>query len=209
MEFTQQDVEDNLGLVYTIAERMKHLLKGTFVQWDDIIGAGTLGLIWALERFDPDRGKKFSDLAGRAIKGSILNNNRSLQMDDHRALRNKADRINVSLRTKGKDGKLLLEDEISYLGDQGSWAQDVIGAVERDSFWDRVRECLDERECQVLNFLLQGFSYQEISRRSGIPANTIRHNRTKIITKAQRLRHRLGGAVVGHKDTMPGFLCSR
>jgi RNA polymerase sigma factor for flagellar operon FliA len=50
------------------------LLKGlgNFVELDDIKSAGTLGLIEAVERFDPSRNATFKTFSGLRIRGAIL-----------------------------------------------------------------------------------------------------------------------------------------
>jgi RNA polymerase sigma factor (sigma-70 family) len=61
-------VEANLGLVYTIGRT--HRGRGAALA--DLIQEGTLGLIRAVERFDPDRGVRFSSYAGWWIRRAVL-----------------------------------------------------------------------------------------------------------------------------------------
>jgi RNA polymerase sigma factor for flagellar operon FliA len=42
------------------------------VEFDELLGAGTIGLMHAIETFDPDRGLAFSTLAAPRIRGAIL-----------------------------------------------------------------------------------------------------------------------------------------
>jgi RNA polymerase sigma factor for flagellar operon FliA len=61
-------VADHLGLVHRAArEAIRH-----GVDLDDLVGAGTVGLIQAIEGFDPDRGFAFSTYAMPRIRGAIL-----------------------------------------------------------------------------------------------------------------------------------------
>jgi len=63
----QRMVESNLGLVYAIATTF----HGSGVSLDDLVQEGTIGLTRAAERFDPDRGAKFSTYAAWWIRRSI------------------------------------------------------------------------------------------------------------------------------------------
>jgi RNA polymerase sigma factor for flagellar operon FliA len=47
-------------------------------EYDDLVGHGTLGLIHAVDRFDPTRGVRFSTFATRCIQGRVLDGLRSL-----------------------------------------------------------------------------------------------------------------------------------
>jgi RNA polymerase sigma factor for flagellar operon FliA len=60
-----------LGLVYHAARELR---RGTACgpTLDDLVGAGTVGLIHAFERFDPARGLAFSTFAMPRIRGAML-----------------------------------------------------------------------------------------------------------------------------------------
>ncbi len=60
-------VEDNLGLVHAVASRF----KGRGIEYEDLFGAGCLGLVKAVNRFDKDRGACFSTYAVPLIMGEI------------------------------------------------------------------------------------------------------------------------------------------
>ena len=60
-----------LGLVHHCAREIANRV-GTAVEFDDLLGAGTLGLVQALEGFDLSRGLAFSTYAMRRIRGAIL-----------------------------------------------------------------------------------------------------------------------------------------
>ncbi len=66
---TQRDdlVTKNMGYVVTLARQYKSELLST----DDLISEGTLGIIKAAEKFDPDRGKPFVTFAAPYIRRSI------------------------------------------------------------------------------------------------------------------------------------------
>jgi len=66
-----------LPLVKFNAERLATKLPGE-VELDDLISAGTFGLLDAIEAFDPDRGIKFETYCAPRIRGAILDEIRSM-----------------------------------------------------------------------------------------------------------------------------------
>jgi RNA polymerase sporulation-specific sigma factor len=60
-------VEENLGLVHLCANRF----RGRGIEYDDLYGAGCIGLIKAASAFDTKRGVKFSTYAVPVILGEI------------------------------------------------------------------------------------------------------------------------------------------
>lgn len=65
-----------LGLVHHSAHQLARRISRD-VELDDLIGAGTLGLVQALEGFDPARGLAFSTYAMPRIRGAMLDELRS------------------------------------------------------------------------------------------------------------------------------------
>ncbi len=59
--------EENLGLVHLCANRF----RGRGIEYDDLYGAGCIGLIKAAKAFDAERGVKFSTYAVPVILGEI------------------------------------------------------------------------------------------------------------------------------------------
>ncbi len=69
--FIKQLVTSHLGLVKRIAGRIRVGLDPSLSE-DDLISAGTLGLVEAAHRFDLSRGVKFSTFAYSRIRGAIV-----------------------------------------------------------------------------------------------------------------------------------------
>lgn len=65
-----------LGLVHHSAHQLARRVSRD-IEIDDLIGAGTLGLVQALEGFDPGRGLAFSTYAMPRIRGAMLDELRS------------------------------------------------------------------------------------------------------------------------------------
>ncbi|MBI3792412.1 MAG: FliA/WhiG family RNA polymerase sigma factor [Gemmatimonadetes bacterium] len=87
-------LERHLGLVHYVAAQLARSLSDD-VNVDDLIGSGTLGLIGALEHFDPSRGLQFSTFAAPRIRGAILDDLRS-QDRVPRSVRRKAREVNAA-----------------------------------------------------------------------------------------------------------------
>jgi RNA polymerase sigma factor FliA len=82
-----------IGLVHHVAREMSRRTRA--VELDDLISAGTFGLIRALDSFDLSRGLAFSTYAVRRIRGAILDDLRSQDWAP-RAVRVKARRLQVA-----------------------------------------------------------------------------------------------------------------
>ncbi len=80
-----------LPLVKYVAGRLAIGLPPS-VEMDDLIGSGTLGLLSAVERYDPSRDNKFSTYAIARIRGSMLDELRSMDWIP-RSVRKKARQV--------------------------------------------------------------------------------------------------------------------
>jgi len=79
----QRMIEANLRLVVSIAKHYQH--RG--IPFDDLIEEGNLGLIHALEKYDPERGFRFSTYATwwirQNIERAIMNQSRTIRLPVH------------------------------------------------------------------------------------------------------------------------------
>jgi len=76
-EVRNQLIEHYLPLVRSHAERLKAKLPSV-VQVDDLTTAGVLGLMDAIEQFDPDRKVKFETFSAIRIRGAMMDELRGL-----------------------------------------------------------------------------------------------------------------------------------
>jgi RNA polymerase sigma factor for flagellar operon FliA len=83
-----QLLAEHLGLVHHVARQLSRTLAAK-ADLDEMVSAGTMGLMSALEGFDPNRGLAFSTFAAPRIRGAILD---ELRRQDHvpRSVRRKA-----------------------------------------------------------------------------------------------------------------------
>lgn len=87
-------LNEHLGLVHFVARQLSRSLSSD-ADFDELLGAGTLGLIGAMESFDVSRGLAFSTFAAPRIRGAILD---ELRRQDHasRSVRRKARQLGAA-----------------------------------------------------------------------------------------------------------------
>jgi len=78
-------IRELLPLVKRIARRLKRLAPG--FDLDDLIGDGSLGLIRAVDSYDPSRGTTLKHFARHSIAGAMLNGIRRMDPVSERARR--------------------------------------------------------------------------------------------------------------------------
>jgi RNA polymerase sigma factor for flagellar operon FliA len=125
-------LEEHLGLVHHVARQMSRTLA-VRADFDELVSAGTIGLMAALDGFDHARGLAFSTFAAPRIRGAILD---ELRKQDHvpRSIRRKTREIAQSRETLMRVlGRLPDDDELAeHLGvDRRTlwrWQADIEGA---------------------------------------------------------------------------------
>jgi RNA polymerase sigma factor FliA len=80
-----ESVRTLLPLVRTLARRLKRLVPSLDV--DDLVGDGCVGLIRAVDSFDPLRGPQLAEYARRLVIGAMLNGIRRMDPVSERARR--------------------------------------------------------------------------------------------------------------------------
>lgn len=85
-----------LGLVHHVARQIANRV-GDAVDYDDLVGAGSLGLVQAIGGFDPDRGIAFSTYATTRVRGAILDELRAADWRP-RSVRERARQIVLATR---------------------------------------------------------------------------------------------------------------
>lgn len=130
----QQAITQHLGLVQFVSRQIANASTAD-IEFDELVSAGTLGLMGALEKFDPSRGLAFSTFAAPRIRGSILDELRRL---DHvpRSVRRKARDINGAKDALATTlGRLPTDKELAThldvdLQTLWRWRGDVEGTVQ-------------------------------------------------------------------------------
>ena len=123
---------EHLGLVHHVARQMSRTLA-VKADFDELVSAGTMGLMAALESFDASRGLAFSTFAAPRIRGSILD---ELRRQDHvpRSIRRKTREIAAAreslMRVLGRapEDKEVAEHLGVDLDTLWRWQSDIEGA---------------------------------------------------------------------------------
>jgi RNA polymerase sigma factor for flagellar operon FliA len=132
-EARQQLLNEHLGLVYFVARQISTGVAKS-VEFDELVSAGSFGLINALHSFDPARGLAFSTYAAPRIRGAVLDELRR-QDSVPRSIRRKTRELNGAAEAVGrKNGQRPSEREIAEqlgidLPTLWRWQADLEGAV--------------------------------------------------------------------------------
>jgi len=111
-EIKSEDVADHLSMVRFLARRIHERLP-SHVELDELIGAGVLGLMDALRKFDSTKNVKFRSYAQFRVRGAILDSLRTLDWSP-RELRRKAREIETAIqRLTGQMGRSPGEVEVA------------------------------------------------------------------------------------------------
>jgi RNA polymerase sigma factor for flagellar operon FliA len=122
---------EHLSQVRLIARRIHERLPDS-VNLDDLVSAGVIGLISAVDNFDPALKVKLRTYAEYKIRGAILDSLRSLDWAS-RDRRRKAKRIEAAVaRAEQRLGRGASEEEIAAelelgLGEYREWLTDIRG----------------------------------------------------------------------------------
>ena len=174
-------IEHNLRLVTHIAKTYYH----PKVELLDLIQEGNLGLIEAVDRFNPEMGHRFSTFAVWWIRKRIL-----------RYLGKSEDLVRLDTPIKGEEGDALclgdtIMDEETILGGPACEGQDMQLEQEesRQQILQRIT-LLSEREKEVLMMLYgvteeRALTPQEVAERLGVLPRSVRRIRDKALRRLQ------------------------
>ena len=113
IESRNEIVEKFLPLVKKIASDVYQKIPEKSVDFEDLCSYGSIGLIEAVERYDPSINVKFQTYAMSRIRGSMLDHLRSLDWIP-RSLRKKIKEYEKAvLELKSKSGKIPTDKEIA------------------------------------------------------------------------------------------------
>lgn len=105
-------VEEHAPLIKYIAHRIAKRLPA-HIEVDDLVSSGVLGLIDAIEKFDPTRGAQFKTYAEFRIRGAIMDELRSLDWVP-RSVRQKINHLQKACRKlEHKLGRAATEEEVA------------------------------------------------------------------------------------------------
>lgn len=171
-------IEHNLRLVVYIARKFDN----TNVDLEDLVSVGTIGLIKAVNSFNPEKNIKLATYASRCIENEIL-------MHLRRIVKLKGEvSFDEPLNIDWEGNELLLSDIVGTDGD--SVFKDIETAVENDL----LREALSklkrrERQIMILRFGLNGedeCTQKEVADLLGISQSYISRLEKKIVSRLKK-----------------------
>ena len=111
-ELQEKIIIEYAPLVKLVAGRLSMYL-GYNVEYDDLVGYGTFGLIDAVDKFDYAKGVKFETYASLRIRGAILDQIRKMDWIP-RSIRQKQRRIDMAYQSlEQKYGRMASDEEIA------------------------------------------------------------------------------------------------
>ena len=171
-------IQRNLRLVVYIARKFDN----TGVDNDDLVSIGTIGLIKAINSFNPDKNIKLATYASRCIENEIL-------MYLRRTARLKSEvSFDEPLNTDFEGNELLLSDVL------GTSADSVYGDIEANAEKEQLKEALKklserERKIMFLRFGLGGgeeMTQKDVADLLGISQSYISRLEKKIILRLKK-----------------------
>lgn len=111
-ELREKIILEYVGLVKVVAGRLSIYL-GYHVEYDDLVGYGTFGLIDAIDKYDFNKGVKFETYASLRIRGAILDHIRRMDWIP-RTLRQKQRQLDAAYaKIEGMTGRLATDEELA------------------------------------------------------------------------------------------------
>lgn len=188
VQYTEDDVTNNMGLVFNTAKRMKHLTKRPTTDFEDLVSDGVLGLIHALDRFDPNKGFKFSTYAVRCIMGYMLRGHRIVNQETWKALQSKYEVPcnTISMYAPSFDGSRDEMREVMGVDDCSKSAQTMFDTVNNRSVWESLLPILTTRQRQMVVLSMQDLTQVQIAEQLGVTRQCVSQTIQLAISRAKR-----------------------
>ncbi len=159
-ELREKIIIEYVGLVKVVAGKLSVYL-GNNVEYDDLVGYGTFGLIDAIDKFDATKGAKFETYASLRIRGSILDQIRKMDWIP-RSLRQKQKQLDAAYQK--------LENLNGTSPDDEDLARELGITVEELEEWQTqtqvsslvsLDECMEQGEVRVETGQSEGYESPE------------------------------------------------
>ena len=173
MEYTEEDITNNMGLVFHVAKRMRRLENSGVMEFKDLVSEGVLGLIHALDRFDESKGVKFSYYACRCISDYMLKGHRRLHLEQWKAMQSRYDVPSTKIsmyQPRFDDGEVR---EVIGMDDRGTSSRAMFDNAANKHFWNKILPQLTPRQRQVFTMIRDGFEVPEIAPLLGVTRQNV------------------------------------
>ncbi len=146
-------IEHNMRLVAHIIKKYAFTDK----EMDDLLSIGTIGLIKAVNTFNPDRGNKLSSYAAKCIDNEILMLLRSEKK------RSREVRLYEPIGTDKEGNEINLMDVIEM--DDREISEQISVKEDMKKLYEAYEKCLSEKEKKVIRFRYGLFGNDEYTQR--------------------------------------------
>jgi RNA polymerase sigma factor FliA len=185
-------IVQHLTHVHALAKRLRCHVPPC-VTLDDLIGAGTIGLIQAVDRFQPSRGLQFATYAKHRIRGAMLD---FLREEDPLS---RTERRRTRTANAAAEGALPTTISLEQLPAR-ELQREYAPRCSSTRFADRVdldhaRQCLSERENRVISLLFDlDWQSRDVARQLGVNESRVSQIRSAALAKLRaRLQDRDSG----------------
>ncbi len=169
MKCAEQDILDNMGLVLWVAKILRGRLVNHLFGWDDLVSEGTLGLMKALDRFDPEQGWKFSAYGVPMIKGAMYRGAQNANKQHWNARARGEKVVTISMHRDDE-----ISEEILGMDDNGNSAAKSFALAESTTVLRRLKKSLTPRQYDVAELTIRdGLNQVEIARVLGLTKQAV------------------------------------
>lgn len=154
-------------LVEVTANKYYHYIRNKGYELNDLIQEGLLGLNNAIKDFKHQKNVKFITFASVCIERQIQSFIRNVTRQKHKVL-NDSLSIDYSNDINGRSLLDILFDP-QNLNPEDSF----ISEEEEEELMDNIKEILTDKEFEVFELRIQGFSYQEIAKLLNISTKSV------------------------------------
>lgn len=154
-ELQEKIIIEYAGLVKLVAGRLSMYL-GYNVEYDDLVGYGTFGLIDAIDKFDYNKGVKFETYASLRIRGAVLDQIRKMDWIP-RSIRQKQRKMDMAYHNlEVKFGRIASDEEVASeleisVDELENWQNQtkVTNIISLDEFMDQGSESKVEQSLKA------------------------------------------------------------
>lgn len=165
---------------------VKHIVRkhyASFLEFDDLMQEGFIGLLAAIQEYKPEYHVKFSSFAYICIIRKVYNAIKQSNGNKHRLLNNAISLYSYVNCDETRTIMDLVSDEES--------ASDPVDMIEAKMVQQKISELLSSHlsllEYKVVTLLLDGYTCSEIEKKIGVKAKVVDNARTRAKLKLRKL----------------------